>query len=228
MRRWGLAITVFYAAVVLVLLLPGLFVLFIKRPPALGEALEIYRLWWTWLYAGILAGGAALLLFLSVDTSWRRLKPRQHIAVTALLAAFFAALLAVSAIWSLAVGIFGDKALDWYLADKGNLVAFAPTLGWLVGLWAAWGVVFLLYARGAPEPVAAIVSWLLKGSILELLIAVPAHIIVRHRDQCSAPVVTGWGIVTGLAIMLLCFGPGVLALYKKRLDASSRKLEERP
>lgn len=30
---------------------------------------------------------------------------------------------------------------------------------------------------------------------------------------------TCYGVVTGLAIMLLAFGPGVMALYKKKMDA---------
>ena len=57
-----------------------------------------------------------------------------------------------------------------------------------------------------------IVNWLLRGSGLELLVAVPSHVWARRPDDCSAPAVTGYGIATGLAIMLLSFGPGVFFL----------------
>jgi hypothetical protein len=46
---------------------------------------------------------------------------------------------------------------------------------------------------------------------------------VRQRGDCSAPILTGWGIVTGIAVMLLCFGPGILALYKKKLDGYAQR-----
>ena len=61
-----------------------------------------------------------------------------------------------------------------------------------------------------------ITRWLLRGSILELLIAVPSHIIVRRRGDCCAPAGTFWGIATGISIMLLCFGPGVFFLFVAR------------
>jgi hypothetical protein len=60
--------------------------------------------------------------------------------------------------------------------------------------------------------------------LLELAIAVPAHMVARRHNDGSAPTVTGFGIATAVAMMLLSFGPGVLLLYKKRLDDyASRK-----
>ena len=99
-------------------------------------------------------------------------------------------------------------------------------LGLLAALWLLWAVVFFLYLRKASELVNRVLTWLLRGSVLELLIVVPSHVIVRRRGDCCAPAVTSLGIVTGIAIMLLSFGPGILLLYKKRLDAYKARAEE--
>ena len=217
MKRWGVLITVFYFAAVLLLVIPGFLLLDFKwrtLDEVFRNLLEMYREWWLWLWVGIIVGGQALLLFLSVDTAWRHAKPRQHVAVTAALTSFFAAVLTGSALFALEVGV-----------EKGGLfVAKMPSI-W-IGAWILWGVIFYQYYRDSSNAVSTAVSWLLKGSVLELLIAVPAHIVVRQRGDCSAPAVTGFGIVTGIAIMLLCFGPGVLALYKKKLDAYARRQQQ--
>lgn len=234
MRRWGIIVSALYAAVVLGFLVPSIVVL-ARLPLEPGEGFQ----WWLvytaedahyWLpfiipWALMLIGGQALLLFLSVDTSWRRFKPRRHIAFTAALTGMMAAFLIVSCLFSLALAVH-RKALDWLLAGL-------PLGVWILIVWAitwiAWGFVFYRYYRGSSKMLERVVSWLLRGSVLELMIAVPAHVIVRSRGDCSAPLLTGWGIVTGLAIMLMCFGPGVLALYRKRIasygPAAARRAE---
>src|SRR5204863_9629271 len=85
-------------------------------------------------------------------------------------------------------------------------------------LWLLWALVFYRFAKN-DDPntiVKRTTRWLLRGSILEILVAVPSYIIVRNRHGCCAPFGTFWGIATGLAIMLFCFGPGVFFLFAER------------
>ncbi|MEE9265977.1 MAG: hypothetical protein V3V86_04530 [Gammaproteobacteria bacterium] len=104
-RRGGVIISGFYAAVIFGLLMPS-FLVISRLPLKKGQGFE----WWhvypadagsivVVMFGLILVGGQALLLFLSVDTSWRRLKPRRHIAASAALTGFFTALLASSAVF---------------------------------------------------------------------------------------------------------------------------------
>ena len=89
----------------------------------------------------------------------------------------------------------------------------------MIVLWLIWAAIFYRFAR-SDDPnmlVKRITRWLLRGSILELLVAVPSHIIVRNRNDCCAPIATFWGICTGLSVMLMCFGPGVFFLFVERL-----------
>ena len=214
MRRWGIVVTACYALLLLVFSIP-LFVLLLRRSPTFPDYLSIYLDPFPWAFVLVLAGSQALLLFLSVDTSFRKLRPRRHLAVTVALTSFFAALLFVAGVLAFDASMFADQSIFGESMWKNPVPIFLPVL---LGLWLTWAVVFYLHLRGSPQPVSAAVAWLLKGSVMELLIAVPAHVVVRQRGDCSAPIVTSFGIVTGIAVMLLAFGPGVLALYKKKYD----------
>lgn len=246
MRKWGIIITIFYALVLVILLTPA-FVLLAENPsrvvrlftdfsagwPFFAKALgEAYRLWPYWLWIGFLVGAQALLLFLSADTSTKRLRPRQHVALSITLTALLLSILTFAAILSLALGVddkLSEKIFFWPHKSLGVLenntsgVIAVTLLVYWMGPWILWGLVFYMYMRDASALITRLVSWLLKGSVLELLIAVPSHILVRQRNECTAPTVTSFGIVTGLAIMLLSFGPSVLFLYKKRLDQYKKK-----
>lgn len=223
MRRWGAVITLFYALVIVALMIPADVLLVGDFSSAGGfqQALkEASALGGTWIFVGIFVGAQALLLFLRVDTSFRRLRPRAHVMVSAATAALFLGLLTLAAGFSALLALKGEKGLD--LIDRLPAGATSVLIAWAL-LWLVWGIAFFRFSRDSSDPVTRAVSWLLRGSVLELLIAVPAHVIVRRRHDCSAPVVTSFGITSGIAIMLLAFGPSVLLLYKKRVEAYSAR-----
>jgi len=89
-----------------------------------------------------------------------------------------------------------------------------------ITVWIAWSIVFSLMSRqGDPQSLGMkLHRMLLAGSLLELVIAVSAHIIVRRRTECCAGILTGMGICIGAAIALVSFGPTVLLLYQKRCE----------
>jgi hypothetical protein len=217
MRKWGIVISVFYALILLGLIVPA--VVFFSGAKLngwsgfLSGVRDTYQELFFWVPAGAILASQALLLFLSVDTSQKRLKPRTHILVSVAVGALLIALLASALIWSLGFAIRGDKFWGSFFDKQSNILLF-----WGAA-WLLWAVLFYFYFRNSSAVVTRLTSWLLKGSVLELLIAVPCHVIVRRRHDCSAPLATSFGIATGLAIMLLSFGPSVLFLYKKRLDA---------
>lgn len=212
MRNWGIMISALYALILVLLIIPGGSMLGgspLSDSPWL-ESFNIYEGWITWVWLLAILAGQAALLFLSVDTSRKRLKPQRHILVSLAVGTLLTGLLTFAAAWSLTAGIWGDNCLDWVGSQAG-------ALAWTIGLWALWGIIFYLYTRKKPGRTIKWVGWLIKGSVLELLVAVPCHIITRHREDCCAPAVTGFGIATGIAIMLLAFGPSVLLLYSRRL-----------
>ncbi|MFQ5802675.1 MAG: hypothetical protein ACE5JQ_07260 [Candidatus Methylomirabilales bacterium] len=213
MRNWGIIITLFYFIVVTILLLPGAYVI---SGGHWHDVVPAYKDWLTWLWIGILVSGQAILLFISVDSSRKKLKPRQHVLVSVSTVALMFGLLTYAGLFSLLGGIFGDPIMVELMDTR------LQAAGWLIAFWLFWALVFSLYQSEISSRINLLVRWLIKGSVLELLIAVPSHIIARHRNDCSAPFITGFGIATGIAIMLLSFGPSVLFLYKKRLNQYKR------
>jgi len=207
------------------------------------EIREVFLHWGHWLWLTVMLAGQALLLLLPIAAAEGRPVRRRKVLVPIITASFFLANLALAGIMAVLCAFLGDDALKFLsrggqanedqalavpaiargmtaigLSARSGLFEFLFILALLGIFWMLWAIVFLRGTRNDdPDSLSRrAVRWLLRGSILELLVAVPTHVVVRHRDDCCAPVATFWGIVCGLAVMLMSFGPGVFFLFVER------------
>jgi hypothetical protein len=244
MKRWAILTVFIYLAALVVLMAPVYLVAFgnwgLKpQTTTLQDMLEMYANPVSGIWLAILLAGQSLLLLLPIRIAERRLPARRPLKIPVLVTAFFLALLLLAGILSVLCAIFKDDGFGFFdlrsvIILATNSINHLPTgstgnSGWqdICGLlvpvlvfWLIWAVIFRRATR-AEDPQGLLkraLQWLVRGSILELIIAVPSHVIVRRRDDCCAPAGTFWGIATGISVMLLCFGPGVYFLFVQRMQ----------
>ena len=208
----------------------------------LGEAFGVFAEWGYWVWLVLMATAQVLLLVVPVRIASKRPVSRRSLLAPILTTGFFFGHLVLMALTSAWCVILKDKAFDVFGA-VGELTLIdarhhlltgkflqnsglnPASLDYVLGMftvtiiaWLVWTLVFYWFARNdSPESlVRRAIRWLIRGSILELLVAVPSHIIVRNRQDCCAPFSTFWGLTTGLSVMLLAFGPGVFFLFAER------------
>ena len=250
MKRWAILTVLLYAVALALLTLPVVLLAFGnwgKNSDSKGfhDTLELYQNWAYWIWLAVLMAGQALLLLLPIHIAEKRLPARRPLRTPVIVTAFFLANLCLAGLLAGLCAIFLENGFQilnvrglidgltgaLFQIQPGNDADFnwQTVLGGLIPLlvfWLVWAVIFRRATR-ADEPdalVKRITRWLLRGSILELIVAVPSHVIVRRRDDCCAPVGTFWGIATGISVMLLCFGPGVFFLFAERC----RRLQPKP
>jgi hypothetical protein len=225
-KRWPVITVLLYALWVTAVFTPIIFWTILgfdhRDTPDLGELADSFHylygeFWPLWIYCAVLVISQMLLLIIPIGIVKHRPKPRRGLWLTAIAAGALFAIVVLGIVWSIAAAIFGDDSLE----SK----AFLFALIFLLVNWIAWSLIFRAFARKA-EPhsyIRRLMKWLLRGTILELLVAVPSHIVVRHKDVCCADGVTAAGIATGLAVMLISFGPGIYFLYAERIKGKKPK-----
>lgn len=100
-----------------------------------------------------------------------------------------------------------------YLDDK-NWIVYPFWI--IVGLsWILWSIVFFIMYRDTEryKTLRNLVAALIAGSLIELLVAIPSHIIVSRRPGCFVGMMTACGIIAGIFVMLWAFGPGITLLF---------------
>ena len=226
-KRWPVITVLLYAIWVTAVFTPIIlcFVFWLGNSNApdfyeLVGSLNIFNsdAWPLWIFCSILILSQMLLLIIPVKIMKQRPIPRRSFWFTAIAAGALFALIVLGIVWSITAAIFGDDSIE----ETAALLALA----FLLVNWIAWSCIFRAFARNSDPGsyIRKLMKWLLRGTILELLVAVPSHIIVRHKDVCCADCVTASGIATGLAVMLISFGPGIYFLYAERIK--SKKLKD--
>lgn len=208
MNRWAIRVCVLYLIIIVVLTVPVMLIaLGEKLTLNLKNTIELYASWQYWLILVVLVVCQYSLLRVPVRVSSRRPVTRGALWPTVLAGGFTVGLLFLGAV----VAVIEGFKVEFSPAQP-VIVFFVAVLSWI-----AWSIVFYRAGKINPEEVSRRQSDLLiKGSILELLIAVPMHIITRHRNECCAGFLTFFGLATGVAVMLFAFGPAVFFLFVER------------
>jgi hypothetical protein len=209
MKQWAWIVAALYCLALAVLTVPAGMLAFVPNV-RLENAVGIYLAWPYWLWLAVMFAGQFTLLAVPVRVAGLRPVTRDPIWQTVLAGGLMAGGLAAGAFLSLYEFVFRDQG-------NGNWSGWtAVALG--ASTWGIWAMVFFRMSRSA-EP-ADVVSrqcrWLFRGSILELLIAVPTHVVARYRNYCCAGLMTFIGLTLGISVMLFSFGPAVFFLFVER------------
>jgi len=226
MKRCALVTLLLYVAIMASLVIPVVLVAFAEdfSPVELAQAADrlkegeappaFYAVSWAWI--GTMALAQLGLLVVPVRLANRRPVTKRWIVWPVLASLGLLAMLVTTmclAVWE-------------YLQHTPGVGPGHVALAFsLVGaVWLLWTFLFGFYT-GTRQPrtfMARVVRFLLAGSILELLVAVPAHVVARTRNYCCAGFYTFWGLAAGISVMLVAFGPATFALFARRWQSVRR------
>lgn len=209
MKRWAVIVALLYAVILAVLTVPAILLAFAPKV-GVSEAAKVFATWIFWTWLPVMLIGQFAFLAVPVRVASRRPMTRKPLWLTILAGGLMAGGLAMGACYSIIEFIYADRpGGEW-----GGYLGLAL----IVLVWCVWAVVFFRLSRSVSveDVVSRQCRWLMRGSILELLIAVPTHIVARCRDYCCAGFMTFLGLTMGISVMLFAFGPAVFFLFVDR------------
>ena len=219
MKYWGAMVSVLYAVLLIAVLVPLSVIILpdAQADTALKALFQRLHDWSfvIWLYFGAAVIAQAALLTMPVEAASKRPVTKRSIIPLVAAASLAMALLAAGAVFAIDE-VIRKKALDDRTLAIVGAVFFV--------MWGFWARIFYLWSRktGPMDLLSRQTKLFFKGSILELLIAVPSHIIARQRTYCCAGYDTFFGIAFGISVMLFSFGPGIFFLFAGHIGRLKR------
>lgn len=155
-----------------------------------------------WVLLGVTVTADALFILGSGNKDLFRPIRRRRIVLPVTAASFMLAVLVAS------LTVAMTELIEWKDCEWGFWV--------LIGLcWIFWGILLYAYTRKLPRypAICRLANVVFAGSLVELLAAAPAHIIVTRRGGCMTGLATGFGVLAGIYVMIWSFGPAVFLLF---------------
>lgn len=104
-----------------------------------------------------------------------------------------------------------------YGANNGSGATWGMTGIWaaMLFLWAFWACVFFVYWRQGDRhtQLGKMIRGLVAGSLLEFIVAIPAHVWATRQRGCYCATGTYTTLVFAGTVLLWAFGPGIILLY---------------
>ena len=222
MKRWALLVVGLYVLIMAALAIPLVVAAFSEWP--MDDVLKAMRMpgedgglvafvTTCWIWIAVMAICQIGLLVVPVRLARRRPVTKRWI-VWPIVTSIFLTLLMFA-------GAFMAVAETVEHTPDGHAWKITALVSSVIGAWLVWAFLLGFYS-GAREPrtfMGRLAKFLVAGSILELLIAVPTHVLARQRDYCCAGFGTFWGLAVGFSVMLMAFGPGVFVLFTRRYQS---------
>ena len=207
MKKWSYVVAVLYGLIALALFFP-------LGSAAFGElpkwriVSDIVLTWQTWIIVGLMIVAQFALLRVPVCVGLGRPVKQRPLLMTVIAAALMMGLLFFGAGVSLYEALLNEKHF--------NYLWVTAVIGF--GSWLYWSVSFYrtLHGQEARQGISKIQRRLWTGSILELLVAVPTHVVARNRHICCAGLLTFFGLCCGCSVMLFAFGPALYFCFADR------------
>jgi hypothetical protein len=200
--------------------------LFPNDPKAGAGLFGVMGFWWKEQWAYLLSTAGYLGVFLI--TQWFFLGPRgayrlqlnqtgRPLRLSVIIAALMAALLSVGLLATVAelCGVWQTVAL----VNEVEHPRYWPVLLALGLAWGLWALVFFVYWRRGDRAtqLGRMLRGLMGGSILELLIAAPVHVLILRANSkeksCYCEIGSYTTLVLGSTVLLWTFGPGLFLLF---------------
>lgn len=184
-----------------------------------------------WIIAGVTVAAQALFIFGAGTIHLCRPIKKRRLWMPVVIAIAMMTLLVLGMVAALNELVFGKGGWVNLYMELNNDEATQIFWCFFAFNWIVWGVLLWRFAqkRNRKSVIGGLTTIIFSGSLVELLAAVPSHMIVSRRPGCLVGLATMTGIVAGIYVMLFSFGPAIALLFlRPRYRREEMELQENP